>query len=101
MLKNISKEQSNLPKAITLQEAKELRVGQTLYHLKNKNADGSAQRWRVNGKPKLWKRAPEAVKVPIKNGLRNCDYLTHQELHLVSLIEPNYHLPEDCVPSSF
>jgi hypothetical protein len=34
---------------ITIDEAKNLRVGDILYHTENKNKDGSPQRWRVNG----------------------------------------------------
>jgi hypothetical protein len=90
-------------KSITLQQAKELKIGQVIYHRINTNADGSPQRWRVNGKVKTWKRYPEKVKVPIKNGLRNCDYLTENELHYVSLSDKKDSLPlqEVCMPSSF
>lgn len=77
-----------MPRKLTLKQAKSLRVGQTLYHLKNKNADGTAQRWKVNGKPKTWKTRPEQVSVPIKHGLYSYDTLTHRDLHLVSLQEP-------------
>jgi len=77
-----------MPRHITLNQAKKLRSGQTLYHLKQKNSDGTAQRWRVNGKVKTWKRDPNRVQVPIKHGLYNYDYLTEHELNLVSLTEP-------------
>lgn len=72
---------------ITLEQAKTLTSGTTLYHINNRNADGSPQRWSVNGKPKTWKRSPERVKVPIKNGLYSYDYLTESELALVCLDE--------------
>lgn len=72
---------------ITLQEAKNLKHGDILYHTNNKNADGSKQRWRVNGKVKIWKRNPEKVKVPLKYGMYRYDYLTERELNLVSLSE--------------
>lgn len=71
--------------AITLEQAKKLEVGQVLHHAINKNADGTPQRWRVNGKVKTWKRDEKRVRVPVKNGLKNCDYLTEESLHLVSL----------------
>jgi hypothetical protein len=71
---------------ITLEEAKALKVGQTLYHTVYRNADGTPQRWRVNGKVKTWKRDPFLVKVPIKYGLRWYDCLTEKDLDLVSLV---------------
>jgi len=77
---------------ITLEQAKRLAVGTTLYHLRNTNADGTAQKWRVTGKPKTWKREPERVKVPVKHGLWDYDYVTEKDLQLVALVEPK---PED------
>lgn len=73
---------------LTLRQAKGLRHGQTLYHLKYRNSDGTAQRWRVSGAPKTWKRTPGRVQVPIMHGMYDHDYLTEGELHLVSLQEP-------------
>lgn len=73
--------------AITLQEAKHLTHGTILYHVLNRNADGTPQRWRVSGKVKTWKRTPEWVEVPIKCGLYGHDYLTAQDLDQVSLTE--------------
>jgi len=72
---------------ITLEQAKQLRPGDILYHTHEVNADGAPQRWRVNGKVKLWKRSPDKVKVPIKHGLYTYDYLTEQYLDRVSLTE--------------
>jgi hypothetical protein len=74
-------------KALTLEQAKALKHGQILYHTVNCNTDGTAQRWRVNGKVKTWKRNPNRIKVPVKNGLRNCNYLTEDDLWLVSFTE--------------
>ena len=48
---------------ITLKQAKDLRVGEILHHTMNKNADGTPQRWRVNGQVKTWKRSPDRVEV--------------------------------------
>lgn len=70
---------------ITLEQAKKLTSGTILYHTKNKNADGTPQRWRVNGKVKTWKRSPEKVKIPVKYGLYGFDYVTENDLDLVSL----------------
>ena len=54
---------------ITLEQAKNLKYKQVL-HLKSRfNADGTPQRWRVNGKVKTWKRSPNRVTVPIIHGL--------------------------------
>ena len=72
---------------ITLDQAKQLTYGQTLYHITNRNSDKSPQRWRVNGKVKTWKTRPNEVKVPVKHGLYNFDYLTQDDLHLVCLTE--------------
>lgn len=73
---------------ITLEQAKTLRHGTILYHANNRNADGTAQRWKVNGAPKVWKRSPERVQVPIKHGLYSFDYLTERDLDLVSMADP-------------
>ena len=70
---------------ITLQQAKNLKHGQIVYHSIIRNADGTPQRWRVNGKVKTWKRDTSKVKVPVKYGLYSHDYLTESDLHLVSL----------------
>jgi len=73
--------------AITLEQAKALTYRDTLYHVQQTNADGSPQRWRVNGKVKTWKRTPSRVKVPLKHGLYSYDYLTEHDLDLVCLTE--------------
>ena len=73
--------------AITLEQAKSLRYGQTLYHAKNRNSDGTPQRWRVNGKPQVWVRAPSRVRVPLKYGLYAYGEITETTLDLVYLNE--------------
>lgn len=70
---------------ITLEQAKKLQSGQILYHAFNKNADGTPQRWKVNGKVKTWKTMPDRVQVPLKHGLYAYDYLTESDLGLVNL----------------
>jgi len=70
---------------ITLQQAKDLKHGDTLHHTVNKNADGTPQRWRVNGMVKRWKRNPDRIQVPLKHGLYRYDYLTENDLDLVNL----------------
>ena len=70
---------------ITLQQAKNLKHGDILHHTVNKNSDGTPQRWRVNGMVKRWKRSPDRIQVPLKYGLYRYDYLTENDLDLVSL----------------
>jgi len=72
---------------ITLEQAKQLKYGQVIYHAINKNSDGSPQRWKINGQVKLWKRNPNRIRIPIKHGLYSYDYLTENELELVCLTE--------------
>ena len=72
---------------ITIEQAKQLRPGRILYHMSNRNADGTPQRWKVNGKPKTWKRTPDRVQIPVKNGLYSYDYVTQDDLHLIALTE--------------
>jgi len=69
---------------ITLEQAKNLKLGDILLHTKNKNAKGEPQKWRVSGKPKVWKTRPNEVKVPVKHGLFQFDYLTQDRLNLVT-----------------
>ena len=73
--------------AITLAQAKKLRYGATLYHVINRNSDGSPERWRVNGQVKTWKTRPNEVRIPVKHGLYSYDYLTQDDLDLVSTTE--------------
>ena len=70
---------------ITLQQAKDLKHGDILHHILTKNADGTPQRWRVNGMVKRWKRNPDRIQVPLKHGLYRYDYLTENDLDLVNL----------------
>jgi len=72
---------------ITLDQAKELTIGIILYHVHNRNADNTPQRWRVNGMVKTWKRDLTRVKVPLKYGMYGYDYLTENDLDLVCLTE--------------
>lgn len=72
---------------ITLEQAKSLKPGDILYEIGMFNADGTSRRWRVNGKPKQWVRAPERVSIPVKHGLYWYGYVTETDLHTVSLVE--------------
>ncbi len=70
---------------ITLDQAKNLRPGQVIYHTIHKNAKGGPERWKVNGKPRTWKRQPWRVEVPVKYGLYSYDKITENDLDLVDL----------------
>jgi hypothetical protein len=68
-------------------QAKQLQYGQTIYSRYWSNADGTPQRWRVNGAVKLWKRDPTRIQVPIKRGLWEYSYLTKYNLDEFALTE--------------
>ena len=72
---------------ITKEQAIHLDLGQTLYHATYKNANGSPLRWRVNGQTKTWKTRPDEFRVPIKHGLWDYDYLTHDNAHMLFINE--------------
>lgn len=61
---------------ITKEIALTLHRGQTLYHKKLRNADGTPTRCRVNGKCQTWKTRPSEFKLPVKYGLKTCFYIT-------------------------
>ena len=86
---------------ITLEQAKQLRYRQTLYHAINRNSDGTPQRWRVNGMVKTWKRNPNRVQIPLKYGLYGYDYLTENDLHLVCLTESECYNQNDITEDRF
>ena len=65
---------------ITLERAKELKVGDILHSTTQNNADGTPMRAKVNGKVKTWVRQPERVKIPYKRGLYEYGYLTEADL---------------------
>lgn len=62
---------------ITLKQAKQLQHGDILYHRSITKSDGTPQRWRVNGMPKLWRTDPKRIKVPLKYGLYAYGELTN------------------------
>jgi hypothetical protein len=53
-------------RAMTVEEAKGLRYGQTVWFLAN---SGTARQAKVNGAPKTWKKDSARVEVPLKYGL--------------------------------
>lgn len=58
---------------LTLEQCKALHAGQTLYHAENRNADGTPQRWVVNGNVRTWARDASRIHVPLKHGLYSYD----------------------------
>ena len=38
--------------------------------------------WRANGKCQTWKTRPDEFKLPIKHGLYDYGYITHENAHL-------------------
>lgn len=54
---------------MTFEQAKNLKVGDILTHNYLKNKDGTPQRWKVNGKIKLFKKDPTRIEIPIKRRL--------------------------------
>jgi hypothetical protein len=72
---------------MTLEEAKSLKYGDIIYSVCDKNADGTAVRFKVNGKPKIWKRSPDRVCVPLKHGLYNFGYMFEYDLKFYTLKE--------------
>lgn len=64
---------------ITKEDALKLSIGQTLFHIRQKNSDGSRLRARVNGKTKTWKTRPNAFEIPMKYGFYNtgCFHIFH------------------------
>jgi len=69
---------------MTLEEAKNLSIGQIIYQVNDTNVDGSLRRWKVNGEVKTWKRKANQhrVRVPLKHGLWTYSYLTERNLGL-------------------
>lgn len=63
---------------------KEQAITETEFHVLEgrKNADGTPQRWRANGKCKTWKTRPNDFRLPIKHGLRDHGYLDQDNAYL-------------------
>ena len=61
---------------MTIDELKQVKYRQSLFHTKQFDKSGSMQCWRVNGKVQTWKRNPERISVPVKHGLFDFGYIT-------------------------
>ncbi len=73
--------------AITVEQAKNLQIGQVIYYLGARNRDGSLVRFRVNGKVQTWKTRPNDIRVPLKHGLYDYGELANYNLADFSLTE--------------
>lgn len=73
---------------ITVEQAIGLKFGQTIYDVEQRGSDGRAVRWRVNGQVKTWKTRPSHFKIPVKHGLYNYGYVTHENAMFYSVNEP-------------
>ena len=74
---------------ITLKQAKALKIGDVIHSDIRTNAVGMCRKWRVNGKPRTWKREVERVQVPLKHGMYEFDYLYESDLNIM-------HMEVDC-----
>lgn len=45
------------------------------WHASEKNADGTPQRWRRNGKTQTWKKWPGLFRIPVKHGMKHHGYI--------------------------
>jgi hypothetical protein len=72
-----------------INEAKELRIGQTVYHTSKKNADVTAMRAKVTS-IKTWKTRPFNVEVHVKRGLYEFAVFYEDELLELTTTEPIY-----------
>jgi len=66
---------------LTLERAKKLTVGTTLYHITAKNADKTPARFKLIGRPKVWKTRPEKVELSLRRGLYQFFRVSEDELY--------------------
>jgi hypothetical protein len=64
-----------LANGVDLQRARTLDRGDVLYHVWERNADGSPVRCRVMGKLKEWKRDSSRWQLPVKHGMYQSFYI--------------------------
>jgi len=56
------------------------RHGDNFHHVTLKNSDGTPLRVRVTGKCKTWKTRPTHFRLPVKHGLYESTYITHENV---------------------
>ncbi len=87
---------------MTTEQAKALRLGDLVYYPKKVKGTLKVFRLKVNGQPKTWVRSPDRVKVPIKYGLyehdyiteKNCAFFHHTEHAAIAAFESGYNYVE-------
>lgn len=82
-MKKLRKLKSQAP--LTLEQAKALQYGDMLYTRIERNKNGGAMKFRVNGKPQIWKTRTDEVSVPVKHGLYHYGYVTQENADMFSL----------------
>jgi len=65
---------------LTLEKAKQLQYGDMVYMKECYDSKGNNRKWKVNGKVKTWKKDLNRIKVPVKYGLYNYDYITEDNI---------------------
>ena len=60
---------------------KQAMTAQNFEHTSWKNSDGTPLRCRANGQCKTWKTRPKEFRLPVKYGLKDCFYITHNNAH--------------------
>jgi hypothetical protein len=61
-----------------IEEAKQLKCGDYIYIInEHYKSSGGRKRLKVNGMPKLWKRDPERIRIPVKYGLYDTGEVTN------------------------
>lgn len=70
--------------AITIEEAKNLKCGQVIYHATKKNADKTSMRAKVLS-VKTWKRSPDRVLISLKHGMYDFAKFDETQLNELNL----------------
>lgn len=93
MLERIeSAKRASVSPPLTVLQAKQLRIGQTLYHTTKRNADGTAMRARVTS-VKTWKTRPNEVLIGVKHGLYDYAKFSESDIDQLTTVEPVYSKP--------
>ena len=74
---------------MNLKQAKALKQGDLVWHVKGKNADGTAMRAKVTS-IKTWKRDLDRIEVHVKRGLYEYATFDTDELNQLTTKEPEY-----------
>ncbi len=63
---------------MTRDDALKATHGTIFYHETESNADNTAMRVRVSGLCKTWKTRPNDFRLPVKRGMYESGYITHE-----------------------